>query len=110
MATSSASKLDDASCPRCDDDHAAERSGDEQSDAERQLTMEHQKRDRHVLKVLEDEDEDEDQRRHQDDYRGPYGTRARSQSLALGGGSRRNAACRLRGRLRLGPMHFAVRL
>jgi hypothetical protein len=29
MATSSASKLDDASCARCDDDHAAERGGDE---------------------------------------------------------------------------------
>jgi hypothetical protein len=72
--------------------------------------MEYQKRDRHVLKVLNDEDEDEDERCHQDDNRGPYGTRARSQPAALGGGSRRNVAGRLRGRRRLGPMHFAVRL
>jgi hypothetical protein len=110
MATSSASKLDDASCARCDDDHAAERCGDEQGDAERQLAMEDQERDRHVLKVLHDEDEDEDRRSHKEDYRGPYGTRARSQPLALGGVSRRTVACRLRGRLRLGAMHFAVRL
>lgn len=60
-STTSASKLHDAGCACCYDDHAAERGGDEQGDAKRDLAVEDQERNGHLLQVLQDEDKHENQ-------------------------------------------------
>ena len=51
-AASRPSKLHDAGCARRYDDHAAERGGDEQGDAKRELAVEDQERNGHFLQVL----------------------------------------------------------
>ena len=60
-STTSASKLHEAGCARCYDDHAAEGGSDEQGDAKRELAVEDQKRNGHLLQVLQDEDKHENQ-------------------------------------------------
>jgi hypothetical protein len=60
-STTSASKLHDAGCACCYDDHAAERGGDKQGDAKRELAVEDQERNGHFLQVLQDEDKHENQ-------------------------------------------------
>jgi hypothetical protein len=60
-STTSASKLHDAGCARCYDDYAAERGGDEQGDAKRELAVEDQERNGHFLQVLQDEDKHENE-------------------------------------------------
>lgn len=60
-SATSAAKLDHAGCARCYDDHSAERGGDEQGNAKRELTVEDQERNGHRLQVLQDEDDHENQ-------------------------------------------------
>jgi hypothetical protein len=97
-----ASQLDDAGGACRDNDDAAERGGNEQSDAERRLAVEDEERDGHRPEILEDEDEHQHQRHHQDDHGCPDGARARSPVADGLTGSRGVSDRRLGGRYRFG--------